>query len=659
MINRPLLIHDLLFRTPIHVIYWQVEIIRYGDRDTLKPYCTVIIIALFEALSTIEPDIFNYASMKLSASEMKEQIDMARLHCARSSPIMDAINTCTNQYIDENIFDELSGKLIDTIKHSIGLTTKCLIGQYFITLSNLYPKISSKYVGKWMAILVNTMSINSNRTLRKTYTNVLGTIVRIAKRSSIENLLQKISTWYYQTDNDYQYVCALTLNSISQSNHDILLEFGQQILPLIFLAMQENILNTKDDNEQQEEFIWKNLWIEHTGSSITGIQTYIKGIIDNIRLAIEHHSYTMKIKGARAIQMIGETLKMNLNNEYLFILVELLLKGLYGRVYEGKEYFLRSIETICIHCKDSLKTSSDLVQRIYENILKECKKQSLQYRSVAIRVLSLLADHRSTTTPQTAPATNTRRKQPSTTDESSSPDPVTPRRGRRSTKLTTPTEQSSQEQTSTDDRPVRIALSSHLNFDQSHLDTLRKLGFEIMDESCQVDALVVDRIRRTKKFFMCLARGAHILSPTWIETMIKENRYLPYEKYYLQDTNAETRYGFQLRESVRLAKQHPIFENYKIFCTKDTSPPYDDLKDIIEAAGGKFIEKINLNKPGKDLVCIVAQVHKNEYEDLCKKGVPIVSEEFALSGISKQKLDFEAFSLFQNVATTVKPTGSK
>ncbi|CAF0878137.1 unnamed protein product [Rotaria sordida] len=369
-----------------------IEIIRYGDRDTLKPYCTVIIIALFEALSSIEPDIFNYASMKLSASEMKEQIDVARLHCARSSPIMDAINTCTNQYVDENIFDDLSGKLIETIKHSIGLTTKCLIGQYFITLSNLYPKISSKYVGKWMAILVNTMSINSNRTLRKTYTNVLGSIVRIAKRSSIENLLQKISTWYYQTDNDYQYVCALTLNSISQSNHDILLEFGQQILPLIFLAMQENLSNIKDDNEQQEEFIWKNLWIEHTGSSITGIQTYIKGIIDNIRLAIEHNSYTMKIKGARAIQMIGEILKTNLNNEYLFVLVELLLKGLYGRVYEGKEYFLQAIETICTCCKDSLKSSSDLVQRIYENILKECKKQSLKYRSVALRVLSLLAD---------------------------------------------------------------------------------------------------------------------------------------------------------------------------------------------------------------------------------------------------------------------------
>lgn len=39
-----------------------------------------------------------------------------------------------------------------------------------------------------------------------------------------------------------------------------------------------------------------------------------------------------------------------------------------------------------------MKTSPDLIQRIYEQILKECKKELLSYRSVAIRVLSLLAD---------------------------------------------------------------------------------------------------------------------------------------------------------------------------------------------------------------------------------------------------------------------------
>ena len=172
---------------------------------------------------------------------------------------------------------------------------------------------------------------------------------------------------------------------------------------------------------------------------------------------------------------------------------------------------------------------------------------------------------------------------------------------------------------------------------------MRKLGFEILDESSHVDALVVDRIRRTKKFFMCLARGAHILSPTWIETMIKENRYVPYEKYYLEDKNAETRYGFQLRESVRRAKEKSLFKNQKFFCTKDTSPPYDDLKDIIEAAEGKLIEKINPLKAGKDIICIVAQIHKDKYEDLFKKGLAIVSEEFILTGISKQELDFNSY----------------
>jgi len=136
--------------------------------------------------------------------------------------------------------------------------------------------------------------------------------------------------------------------------------------------------------------------------------------------------------------------------------------------------------------------------------------------------------------------------------------------------------------------------------------------------------------------------------------MIKEKQYVPFEKFYLEDKPAETRYGFQLRESVRLAKQRPIFGNQVFFCTKDTSPPYDDLKDIIEAAGGKLIEKINPKKLEKDLICIVAQAHKNEYEELFKKGLTIVSEEFILSGISKQKLDFDTFSLFQVKANNEK-----
>ncbi len=59
--------------------------------------------------------------------------------------------------------------------------------------------------------------------------------------------------------------------------------------------------------------------------------------------------------------------------------------------------------------------------------------------------------------------TNTRRKQTSITEQSSPPsNTITPKRGRKPTKLATPNEQSPEKQTSSIDRPVRIALSSHL-----------------------------------------------------------------------------------------------------------------------------------------------------------------------------------------------------
>ena len=42
--------------------------------------------------------------------------------------------------------------------------------------------------------------------------------------------------------------------------------------------------------------------------------------------------------------------------------------------------------------RNELQSSTDLVQRIYDTIGKECKKDALIYRSMAIRVLGLLAN---------------------------------------------------------------------------------------------------------------------------------------------------------------------------------------------------------------------------------------------------------------------------
>ncbi len=66
------------------------------------------------------------------------------------------------------------------------------------------------------------------------------------------------------------------------------------------------------------------------------------------------------------------------------------------------------------------------------------------------------------TTPQTAPIINTRRKQTSITEQISPSNTITPKRGRKPTKSVTPNEKSPEKPIATNDRPVRIALSSHL-----------------------------------------------------------------------------------------------------------------------------------------------------------------------------------------------------
>jgi hypothetical protein len=58
--------------------------------------------------------------------------------------------------------------------------------------------------------------------------------------------------------------------------------------------------------------------------------------------------------------------------------------------------------------------------------------------------------------------TATRRQQTLLTEQPAPSETVTPKRGRKPTKLATPNEQSPEKQTPSTDRPVRIALSSHL-----------------------------------------------------------------------------------------------------------------------------------------------------------------------------------------------------
>merc|ERR1719300_269731 len=72
-------------------------------------------------------------------------------------------------------------------------------------------------------------------------------------------------------------------------------------------------------------------------------------------------------------------------------LIELLLSGLEGRTWNGKECLLRSLSDIASSAPDlmlkNMKEESDIMVKM---LIKECKKEKLEYRIIALESTGLI-----------------------------------------------------------------------------------------------------------------------------------------------------------------------------------------------------------------------------------------------------------------------------
>ncbi|PSN72777.1 BRCT domain-containing protein [Corynespora cassiicola Philippines] len=129
------------------------------------------------------------------------------------------------------------------------------------------------------------------------------------------------------------------------------------------------------------------------------------------------------------------------------------------------------------------------------------------------------------------------------------------------------------------------------NPDQESKDKakLRELGVFITDDFKKVDFLCAPKAVRTKKFVAALACGPTLVSSSYLDNALKNNKLPPAEKHLLQDKAFEKANGFLLEESVARAKknQHRLLKDWTIFCTDAVAGGPEVYKDIVVANGGK------------------------------------------------------------------------
>ncbi|XP_068607533.1 proteasome adapter and scaffold protein ECM29 [Brachionichthys hirsutus] len=352
----------------------------------LKPHASQLIPALLEALSTLEPQVLNYLSLRATEQE-KSAMDAARLSAAKSSPMMETINMCL-QHLDVSVLGALVPRLCELLKSGVGLGTKGGCASVIVSLTVQCPQDLTPYSGKLMSALLSGIHDRST-VVQKQFAFALGHLVRTAKDSSVEKLLLKLNSWYLEKEEPvYKLSCALTMHAISHYSPDVLKAHARVALPLAFLGMHQAPGPDEERGESHDATLWTEVWQENVPGSFGGIRLYMTELITITQMALQSQSWKMKAQGAAAMATVAKEQTGSLVAPHLGMVLTALMQGLSGRTWAGKEELLKAIGSVASKCSSELQkpcAGQPTVCEVLEVVLKECRKESLVYKVAALR----------------------------------------------------------------------------------------------------------------------------------------------------------------------------------------------------------------------------------------------------------------------------------
>ena len=169
------------------------------------------------------------------------------------------------------------------------------------------------------------------------------------------------------------------------------------------------------------------------------------------------------------------------------------------------------------------------------------------------------------------------------------------------------------------------------------------VGVRVVDDiEKNFNVLVMDQFKRTAKFLYALNKGVEIVSFKWVIDSLNNGRILPTEDYPYSDSGSERKWNYKLQRSLELARRNQpgFLQDRKIWMAKTVVPSYEDLKLVVESAGGTLVA----SKPKEfkdDLIVIMNEDDNRNYDDLKNLGYVIYKPELVLSGSLQQKLNFK------------------
>ncbi|XP_013410668.1 PAX-interacting protein 1 [Lingula anatina] len=185
-------------------------------------------------------------------------------------------------------------------------------------------------------------------------------------------------------------------------------------------------------------------------------------------------------------------------------------------------------------------------------------------------------------------------------------------------------------------------------------EQVEALGGTVTTDPAAATHLVTNQLARTVKFLICINTCQHIVTTQWLDQSSIQGHFLDESGFALKDLEAEGTIGCELAVSLQRARSKKLFQGIQFYITPSVAPDKKVLKTIVESAGGEVVarrpsarfimgRKTAAGEPAFIVVTCDADMHI--VRDLTSRKLPIFNAEFVLTGVLRQKIDYEQFTI--------------
>jgi hypothetical protein len=146
----------------------------------------------------------------------------------------------------------------------------------------------------------------------------------------------------------------------------------------------------------------------------------------------------------------------------------------------------------------------------------------------------------------------------------------------------------------------------------------------------------------TVKMLVAINKGCAIVAMPWVKECLREGQIVDAQPWAVQDADMEQKFGFKLEASLKLARAQPVFRGLTFYCTDNTLPKPEQLREIVESGGGTVKAIPKSGKIDSDALVVSSEQDTAVCDKLrARFGGKFYLPEVVLSGVLKQKVELD------------------